>query len=383
MEAVLSIYACWEERERQLKLLGLVCWLIGLHLYPHLSQRDVFAKLVSGLRRSRDDVAASIPVKSAFSYRREQLGSEVLEDLFQQVAAQDTSLSTPGVSWKGWRLLCLDGTRESVPDTPANSVAFQYSTDNETVRSPFPQARLLLLIECGTHLIRDVEITECREGERSAAARLLARRCLSHSSRLWDCGFHSPRALFQVCDAGGQVLERLTQGMLVHPLVTLVDGSTLAEIWEDSSHRRGRSMLVRVISYRLDDLRLSTGDPQVYRLVTTLLDPFAYPAKEVAVLSHERWHAEVVIGETRTHLRLSARTLLSLTPQGVIQELWVLVLAHPLVRTLMLRRQNRAGSWRTASPSRQLFASSMTACRCFVASARLVGSGWCRTCSPN
>ena len=71
--------------------------------------------------------------------------------------------------------------------------------------------------------------------------------------------------------------------------------------------------------------------------MTTLLDPFSYPAKEVAVLYHERWHVEVVIDETRTHLRLSARTLRSLTPEGVLQEIYALLLAHLVARTLMLR----------------------------------------------
>ena len=72
-------------------------------------------------------------------------------------------------------------------------------------------------------------------------------------------------------------------------------------------------MLVRVITYTFTDPRIPGAGEQVYRLVTTLLDPFAYPAKEVAVLYHERWHVELVIDETRTHLRLSARTLRSLT----------------------------------------------------------------------
>jgi hypothetical protein len=70
-------------------------------------------------------------------------------------------------------------------------------------------------------------------------------------------------------------------------------------------------------------------------LVTTLLDPFLYPAKELAVVYHERWHVEVVIDESRTHLRLSARTLRSLTPEGVLQEIYALLLAHIVVRTLM------------------------------------------------
>src|SRR6266699_5991017 len=96
-------------------------------------------------------------------------------------------------------------------------------------------------------------------------------------------------------------------------------------------------MLVRVISYTFTDQRIPGAGKQVYRLVTTLLDPFTYPAKELAVLYHERWHVELVLGEADTHLRLSARTLRSRTANGVIQELYALLLAHTLLRLLMLR----------------------------------------------
>ena len=61
------------------------------------------------------------------------------------------------------------------------------------------------------------------------------------------------------------------------------------------------------------------------------------------MLFHERWHAELVIGETRTVLRLSSRALRSLTPQGVMQELYALLLAHTLLRTLLLRAATQQG----------------------------------------
>src|SRR5437764_9380193 len=96
-------------------------------------------------------------------------------------------------------------------------------------------------------------------------------------------------------------------------------------------------MLVRVSTYTFTDTRIRGAGEQVYRLVTTLLAPFLYPAREVAVLYHERWHVELVIDETRTHLRLSARTLRSLTPEGVLQEIYALLLAHLVIRTLMLQ----------------------------------------------
>lgn len=107
--------------------------------------------------------------------------------------------------------------------------------------------------------------------------------------------------------------------------------------------RREEQTLVRVISYTFTVVHIPGAGEQVYRLLTTLLDPFLYPAKEVAVPYHERWRVEVVIDENRTHLRLSARTLHSLTPQGVVQEISALLLAYLVVRTLMLTAAECAG----------------------------------------
>src|SRR5437763_13865754 len=78
IEELLETYQMWEERERKTNMVGIIYWLIALHLYPKHSQRDVYAKMVSGLRTVRDDVPEEIPVRSAFSYRRSQLGSEMM-----------------------------------------------------------------------------------------------------------------------------------------------------------------------------------------------------------------------------------------------------------------------------------------------------------------
>jgi len=335
IEELLDTYQMWEERERKTNMIGIIYWLMALHLYPKLSQRDVYAKMVSGLRTTRDDISKEIPVRSAFSYRREQLGSEILQELFTQVAGPKASEQTPGAFWKGMRLLAIDGTVESVADTPDNREAFRYSTDDESTHSPFPLARLLLLVECGTHLICDVEISSCRQAEARGVLLLLERWVLEKSLILWDSGFHSSAAVFDVRARGGHVLGRLACNILLKPFCTLVDGSYLISIHQDQTHQRGERMLVRVIPYTFTDSRIPGAGEQVYRLVTTLLDPFLYPAREMAVLYHERWHAELVIDETRTHLRLSARTLRSLTPEGVIQEIYACLLTHIVIRTLM------------------------------------------------
>ena len=125
---------------------------------------------------------------------------------------------------------------------------------------------------------------------------------------LWDSGFHSSELIFLACKAQAHVLGRLKSNVLTKPVKRLPDGSYLTYIYEDQDHHRGERMLVRVISYTFTDERVPSAG-QTHRLMTTLLDPELYPAQELAVLFHERWHVELVFDEVKTHLRLSARTL--------------------------------------------------------------------------
>jgi DDE family transposase/transposase IS4-like protein len=339
---VLSGCHAWEERERSLNMYSMLYWLIALGLYPRLGQRAVYSKVVSSLRLFQPDLGQHLPVKSALSYRREQWGVAPLEWLFALCARPQATEQTPGAFWKGMPLMAIDGTVDSVPDTESNRAFFRYSSDDDVSRSPFPQARLVLLIECGTHLICDVERSGCRQGEITSARELLARGLDPGMLLLWDSGFHSSELIFLICKAQAHVLGRLKSNVLTKPVKVLSDGSYLTYIYEDQDHQRGERRLVRVISYTFTDPRIPGAGQTIHRLMTTLLDPELYPAKELAVLFHERWHVELVIDEVKTHLRLSARTLRSLTPEGMLQELYGLLLAHIAVRTLMLQAATQA-----------------------------------------
>jgi hypothetical protein len=73
----------------------------------------------------------------------------------------------------------------------------------------------------------------------------------------------------------------------------------------------------------------------LYRLVTTILDPVAAPATELAALYHERWEIETCFDELKTHLRGAQIVLRSKTPDLVKQEAYGLLLAHFAIRGLM------------------------------------------------
>ena len=80
----------------------------------------------------------------------------------------------------------------------------------------------------------------------------------------------------------------------------------------------------------------------MYRLITTILDPQAAPAVDLAALYHERWDIEGALDELKTHLRGAQVVLGSKTPALVRQEVWGLLLAHFAVRGLMHEAALRA-----------------------------------------
>jgi hypothetical protein len=83
------------------------------------------------------------------------------------------------------------------------------------------------------------------------------------------------------------------------------------------------------------DAPLLPGHRTQVRLVTDLLDPHLAPVQELIALYHERWEIEECIDEHKNHLRLSLTPLRSRTPEGVLQELYGLLLLHYGIRSLM------------------------------------------------
>jgi hypothetical protein len=72
-------------------------------------------------------------------------------------------------------------------------------------------------------------------------------------------------------------------------LEAFADGSYLSQITAATDRRHGVApTVVRVLEYRLDDPGRPKAKGQVYRLLTTILDPNAAPAAELAALYHQR-----------------------------------------------------------------------------------------------
>jgi len=331
---VLAQEAANEQRERKLNMSVVVWLVIVLHLYTTLSIGAVLTKLARGLRLIWPDPTIRLPKDSAISYRRSQLGARPLVALFHHLCQPLATPLTRGAFLFGLRLMALDGLVEDVPDTPANVGAFGRHTSARG-SGAFPQLQGVYLAECGTHVIVDCGFWPCQRSERVGGFRML--RSLGRGMLvMWDRGFHDFDMIVRARRRGAHVLSRLPSHVKPQRIRSLSDGSYLAYLYpsEYGRRKRGERVLVRVITYTITDPALP-GYGESYRVITTVLNPRHAPAHDLACAYHERWEIEIVIDEIDTHQRLAARTLRSLTPVGVIQELYGLLIAHYAVRLLM------------------------------------------------
>lgn len=331
---VLAAEGVAAQRVRKLDLLVTILVIVVMNIYPYLSIGHVIQKLARGLRFIWPDADYEVPKDSAMSYRRYQLGAPVMARLFRHICRPIATPETKGAFCFGLRTMAIDGTTEALPDTPANAAVFGRHHTNRG-EAAFPQAQCVYLAECGTHVIVDAGFWPIHTSERVGGRRML-RSVTAGMLVMWDRGFHDYDMVAGVQARQAHVLGRLPAHVKPKRVKLLPDGSWLAEIYPSDYQRRkqGEHCLVRIIEYKVTDPALA--DPnETHRLLTTLLDPDLYPAVDLICAYHERWEVEIAIDEMDTHQRLSAKTLRSLKPVGVIQELYGLLIAHFIIRYLM------------------------------------------------
>ncbi|WP_260334472.1 IS4 family transposase [Streptomyces beigongshangae] len=325
-----------EQRKRLLPARLVVYFVLGLALFSPAPYLEVMRHLVAGLRGLGLLGEWHVPAKSSLFRARQRLGSEPLQVLVAATAKPMATESTPGTFWRGLRLLAVDGTCWDVADTEANQVAFgRPGNGRGTGRSAFVQVRMAALVEVGTHAVLDPELAGCRTGEVTLVGRL-PRSCSAGQLILADREFLGVPLWRAFTATGADLLWRVSANRVLPVRKLFRDGSWLSDIHAGTDRAQRDPVRVRVLAHQLKDTGPATaaGD---YRLVTTLLDPRRYPARQLAAPYRERWEVEAVFAELKTYQRGAKVVLSSKTPDGVLQQIWAHLLVHHALRELMVR----------------------------------------------
>ena len=323
-----------EKRNRLLPTHLIIALVIALSLWSKDSVVDVLKNLVQGLSASwiPQGMKWKTPSKSSISEARQRVGSGVMTRLFEKLARPMANKETPSAFLKGLRWMAIDGTVFDLPDTEENSRVFGYPGCRKGTKAAFPKARLVILVELGTHLITDALISPYRIGERVRAIKLL--RSVEQGMLLtWDRGLHSFKMVQATLDRQCHLLGRIPKNIKFPRVHELPDGSYLSWINPDrKSKKKGATRIqVRVIEYMI----LEQGDEVIYRLITDLMDDELFPSLLLADEYHWRWEVENTLSEFKTHLNSRKTPIRSKKPKLVVQEIYGWLLAHWAIRSLI------------------------------------------------
>lgn len=339
----------------------MVWFVVGIGLFCGDCYRQVYRWLV------RPAKGMSVALRSTLCQARQRVGVRPLALLAKKVVKLLAEADAPGDAGafhRGMRLMALDGFTLDLPDTPANRRAFGGPTTRRggmKINGAFPQTRVLALCEAGTHVMWRWLLKGYRVGETTMAPALL-RHLRPGMLLLRDRNFFKYGHVSQVLSAGAHLLARVKGDVTLAPRKRLGDGSYLARLYRNKYDRdrdRDRNGIdVRVIRYTLRGAN-RPGHGEEHRLLTTLLDERLDPATTLVELYHVRWEQELAIDELKTHA-MERPALRSGTPAGVVQELYGLMLAHYVVRSLM----HEAAREKQLSPLRLSFTATLKILRC-------------------
>jgi hypothetical protein len=314
----------------------MVVWLVlGMALFRDRSIHDVVSKLSLVLPGRKPTVAPSAVTKA-----RARLGEEPMEWLFDRSAQKWAHESAASHRWRDLALYGVDGTTLRVPDSDANRAEFGGSKGSRG-ESAYPLVRAVGLMALRSHLLAAAAFGPYGTGEVTYAAELWA-SVPNQSLSIVDRGFFGAGLLIPLARDGKQ-REWLTRGkknLRWRVVKELGPDDSLVEMAVSAQARKKDPSLPKKWQLRLICYQRKGFRPEV--LLTSLLDPVAYPAHEIVALYHERWELELGYDEIKTEMLDREEAIRSKSPIGVRQEMWGILLAYNLVRLEMERVADEA-----------------------------------------
>jgi hypothetical protein len=272
---------------------------------------------------------------SSWSDRRLRLPWEIFAELMRRaLRPRATARRHRDAFWQGWRVIALDGTQFSLINTPQITDACAKAVTRRG-RAAFAKMTTAVLLEVGLHNPLAAAIGRQGESEWALAQRLLAqvpKHALLLGDRLYGVIAFARAAQVACRRVGSHFLLRASRAVKPRLIRRLADGTRLVGLAVRSSHNA-----TRVIEWvEVREIRVQVGRKghraHELRLWTSLVDPAAAPALDLARVYASRWEHELYFRELKRQLRRTT-VLQSHTVETGAQEIAALVLASAVLAT--------------------------------------------------
>ena len=279
------------------------------------------------------------PSRGSFANARKRLPLTVWQSLHRAVAAKASAFSERWSSWRGHRVILVDGTCLTLDDQSALRKHFGRQSGHHG-KSRYPLLRMVAVSLANTMTILDYAFGSYRTDE-TALLRRLFDSLLPGDIIVADRHFAGANLYCEYQRAGLEFLTRAHQRLNIGRLKVvewLGENDFITQLTVSKIYRRKDPTLPETIRVRLIGRSVSSRDSSQRKpiwLVTSLTDSVAYPADEIVELYSRRWRIETLFSQLKTSL--GADVLRSQTVEGVSKELAAKVVALNGIRCLMLQ----------------------------------------------
>ena len=291
-----------------------------------------------------------VPSSSTASYctARKKLDEQMLSGIFDHTAAQLNKIAKDGLL-NNRRVIVVDGTGVSMPDTPENQKAWpQWSSQKPGCG--FPTARL-----CACFSLESGALLSYAIGNKKSHELLMFRKQWKVFKQgdifLGDKGFCSYFDIASLKEQGVDSVVTLARRAPVRPSGSLKElgPNDLLITWERPLYTTKLSyskeewealpqeLVLRQVKVRVKYRGFRT---QWFHIVTTLLDASRYPAEELAELYFKRWDVELFFRDIKITMGLDI--LRCLTPEMIRKEILMYFITYNCVRRLMCEAAEKA-----------------------------------------
>jgi hypothetical protein len=353
---------------------------------PDADAREVLTTLLGDLIEVPWRRAHAVPSGTVLSTWRTAIGEAPLQQLQREllaaVGAEHRDPALPRVEvGGGLRLGAIDGTVTRMPDTAVNRAAFGTAGQAET---GYPQIRHLHVSDALTRATLGVVCGPAggdKAGTKGEAEQALLDRALAEQpqvftpDRLWimDRNFPGVPRIKALLATGSHVLVRVKSDIRLPRIGPFAaDGSYLTRL-----SGGGTSVTMRVVEYHVSIDGATT--PELFCLVTDLLDHTTHPAHQLAQAYRWRWDgSETALREAKSAIHDAGpgtgAILRSHNPELIRQEhaAWIVAteLVHAATRSAAAIAQPFRKGPRTGQPVAARHLSFTTARRILITTVR-------------
>jgi Insertion element 4 transposase N-terminal/Transposase DDE domain len=293
------------------------------------------------------------PSGPALSKARALLGEQVMRRVFELDAARTDLELGIGATWHGMETTGMDGTTIELFNNDELAEAFGVPSGGTK-----PKIRIAAHVRTGSRRWIAAAAGGYHDGENTLADELES-SFTPGIINLADRGFFSMDRWVRFSGRGAHLAWRVKNGAKSVPfktVQTLTDGSELVLLRESDSMlaRRRREnkdktlprlpdTIARLVSFTICARTARRVKTATIKVLTTLLDPQASPASEIAALYAERWQIEIAYLHLKKTIKGTGRVLRGRSPALARQETWALLLVHNMTATLAARAAGQAG----------------------------------------